>query len=180
MSRFVHSIRQENIAQVVVEPSKKLPSGVRRMKIDLLMEELTIDEGCKLETYLCTESVATFGIGHAVLRTDPEWGKDIGTEVSMERVREVFEQDVANCVADCMILFKGWESYPEEAQRCWANMCYQLGRPRLSQFKKSIAFAEDGDWDSVATEILDSRWSKQTPERAERISKRFSRLSIPV
>tara|TARA_E500000331_G_C17227594_1_gene701055 strand:+ start:1028 stop:1480 length:453 start_codon:yes stop_codon:yes gene_type:complete len=150
------------------------------MKIDLLMEELTIDEGCKLETYLCTESVATFGIGHAVLRTDPEWGKDIGTEVSMERVREVFEQDVANCVADCMILFKGWESYPEEAQRCWANMCYQLGRPRLSQFKKSIAFAEDGDWDSVATEILDSRWSKQTPERAERISKRFSRLSIPV
>ena len=87
---------------------------------------------------------------------------------------------LSQCVADCMILFKGWESYPEEAQRCFANMCFQLGRPRLSQFKKSIAFAEDGDWDSVATEILDSRWSKQTQERAERISKRFSRLSIPV
>jgi len=179
VSRFVHSIRQANIAQPVVEPSKKLLNGARRMKIDLLMEELTIDEGCKTETYLCTESVATFGIGHAVRKEDPEWGKPVGTEVSIERVREVFEQDVATCVADCMIIFKGWESYPEEAQRCWANMCYQLGRPRLSQFKKSIAFAEDGEWDSVATEILDSRWSKQTPERAERISKRFARLSIP-
>ena len=41
------------------------------------------------------------------------------------------------------------------------------GRPRLSQFKKTIAFAESGEWESVAAEILDSRWAKQTPNRAQ-------------
>ena len=75
--------------------------------------------------------------------------------------------------ADCTRIFKGWDEYPEEAQRCFANMCFQLGRPRLSQFKKTIAFAEAGEWDSVAVEILDSRWSKQTLNRAKRISERF-------
>ena len=75
------------------------------MQIDLLMEELTIDKGSKLETYLYTETVDTFWIGHDVRKEDPEWGKPVGTEVSMQRVREVFEQDVATCVADCMIIF---------------------------------------------------------------------------
>jgi lysozyme len=150
------------------------------MNIALLMEELTIDEGCKEEIYLCSEGHPTFGIGHLIVRGDPEFGKDLGTAVNFARIKEVFEQDVATCIADCTLIFKGWETYPEEAQRCFANMCFQLGRPRLSQFKKTIAFAEDGAWDSVATEILDSRWAKQTPNRAQRISDRFLKLSIPV
>ena len=146
------------------------------MNLSLFKEELIHDEGVKESIYLCSESVPTFGIGHAILRTDPEYGMEIGTAVPYDRVIACFEQDAANAVADCLIIFKSWESYPEEAQRCFANMCFQLGRPKLSQFKKSIAYAEAGDWQSVSTEILDSRWSKQTPERAKRISDRFAAI----
>ena len=149
------------------------------MNIDLLREELTVDEGCKEEIYLCSEGHPTFGIGHLIVRGDPEFGKDLGTPVAFSRVKEVFEEDVAPCIADCTRIFKGWDTYPEEAQRCFANMCFQLGRPRLSQFKKTIAFAEAGQWDDVAVEILDSRWNKQTPNRAKRISERFLKLGVP-
>jgi len=150
------------------------------MNIDLLREDLTLDEGCKEEIYLCSEGHPTFGIGHLIVRGDPEFGKELGTSVPFSRVKEVFEEDVATCISDCTRIFKGWDEYPEEAQRCFANMCFQLGRPRLSQFKKSIAFAEAGEWDAVAVEILDSRWSKQTPNRAKRISERFLKLSVPA
>ena len=53
---------------------------------------------------------------------------------------------------------------------------FPFGRPKLSQLKKTIASAEAGDWKSVVAEILDSRWRKQTPERAQRISKRFAEI----
>ena len=150
------------------------------MDITLLREELTIDEGLKGEIYLCSEGHPTFGIGHLIVRGDPEFGKDLGTPINFARIKEVFEQDIATCIADCTLNFKSWNDYPEEAQRCFANMCFKLGRPRLSHFKKYIAYAEEGLWDSVATEILDSRWAKQTPNRAKRISERFMKLSIPV
>ena len=150
------------------------------MNIDKLRADLEADEGIKHETYMCSENKLTFGVGHLVLESDPEYSQPVGTSVSNERVTECFNADIQMTIDDCRIIFRDFDGFPEEVQLCLANMCYQLGRPRLSQFKKSIAFAEDGDWDSVATEILDSRWSKQTPERAERISKRFSRLSIPV
>ena len=97
------------------------------MDIELLREELTLDEGCKEEIYLCSEGHPTFGIGHLIVRGDPEFGKDLGTSVPFHRVKEVFEQDIATCIADCTLIFKGWDDYPEEAQRCFANMCFQQG-----------------------------------------------------
>ena len=60
------------------------------MDIELLREELTLDEGCKEEIYLCSEGHPTFGIGHLIVRGDPEFGKDLGTSVPFHRVREVF------------------------------------------------------------------------------------------
>ena len=63
---------------------------------------------------------------------------------------------------------------PETAQGVFAGMIFQLGRPRFSKFKKSIQFAREGSWDKCATEILDSRWAKQTPNRAGRYSERLA------
>ena len=69
---------------------------------------------------------------------------------------------------------------PETAQHVFAGMIFQLGRPRFSKFKKSIQYAKEGAWDKCATEILDSRWAMQTPNRAQRYSNRLASLAIPV
>ena len=63
------------------------------MNIELLREQLEIDEGVKYEIYNDHLGYATFGIGHLVLDTDPEYGQEIGTSVSESRVIEAFEQD---------------------------------------------------------------------------------------
>ena len=69
---------------------------------------------------------------------------------------------------------------PETAQHVFAGIIFQFGRPRFSKFKKSIQYAKEGAWDKCATEILDSRWAMQTPNRAQRYPKRLASLAIPV
>ena len=64
------------------------------MNIDQLREELKIDEGVKYEIYLDHLDLPTFGIGHLVLDSDPEFGEPVGTPISEDRVNECFDQDV--------------------------------------------------------------------------------------
>ena len=91
-----------------------------------------------------------------------------------------FAIDINVTLSDCQEIFPDFDNLPEEAQLVIANMCFQLGRPRLSQFKKFIAAVNDADWIKAAEEMEDSRWHKQTTERAERLIARIIKLGVPV
>ena len=60
------------------------------MNIDQLRKELEVDEGVKYEIYNDHLGYPTFGIGHLVIDTDPEYGEEVGTPVSEDRVAEAF------------------------------------------------------------------------------------------
>ena len=66
-------------------------------------------------------------------------------------------------------MFSQFDNLPEDIQHVLANMCFQLGRPRLSNFKNMIAAVENNDWEKMAIEMEDSRWFKQTKNRAKRL-----------
>ena len=55
-------------------------------------------------------------------------------------------------------------------------MMFNMGRPRLSQFKKMNAAIADGDWKVAAMEGRDSRWYKQVTNRAERLMSRLENI----
>jgi GH24 family phage-related lysozyme (muramidase) len=101
------------------------------INIDKLREELTFDEGCLYEIYEDHLGYATFGIGHLVLDSDAEFGKEIGTPVSEERVIECFEQDIENVFNDLDRNISWWRDLSEDLQRVVANMWIQNGRNRL-------------------------------------------------
>lgn len=143
------------------------------MNIEKLKEELTIDEGCKYEIYKDHLGYPTFGIGHLVLNTDPEYGLEIGAQVINERVHEVFEKDIAVVIADCKIEYVFFNDLPEEVQHIVANMMFNMGRPRMSKFLKfKVALAEH-NWLNAAIEMEDSRWHKQVTNRANRLIERM-------
>lgn len=147
------------------------------MNKDRLREELAEDEGCKLEVYLDHLGLPTFGIGHLVREDDPEHGEPVGTPVSDERVRQVFALDIAVTLEDCKRLYDDFDDLPEEAQLVIANMCFNLGYPRLSKFKGMKAGVDARDWHRAADEMVDSRWHDQVPNRAKRLVKRMRALS---
>lgn len=48
------------------------------------------------------------------------------------------------------------------------SMAFQLGINGLAGFKKTLVMISNGNFTGAATEMLDSTWNKQTPERAQR------------
>ena len=147
------------------------------MNIDKLRDTLKIDEGVKYEIYNDHLGHPTFGIGHLVVESDEEHGKPVGTPVSEDRVNSVFEKDVAIMIDEAKKIFPNLDELPEEAQQVIVSMTFNMGRPRLSQFKKFIAGVNAGDWNKAAVEMMDSRWAKQVGARAERLRDRIKALA---
>ena len=144
--------------------------------IDQLREQLIIDEGQVNEIYNDHLGYATFGIGHLVTASDPEQGQAVGTPVSESRVQECFERDVESVIDDCKILHEDWDDYPQEVKQIIANMMFNMGRTRLSKFKKHNAALVNHDWKEAAVEGRDSRWYKQVTNRAERLMSRLEKV----
>ena len=139
------------------------------MNIEALREQLKVDEGVKYEIYKDHLGYPTFGIGHLITEDDPEHGEPDGTEISEDRVNEVFESDVAKFVSEAKILFSDLDELPDVAQQVIVNMAFNMGRPRLSKFKNFIAGVNDRDWVRAAEEMMDSRWADQVGARAVRL-----------
>jgi lysozyme len=143
------------------------------MNIEQLRNELEIDEGVKYEIYLDHLGLPTCGIGHLIVEGDEEYGQEVGTEVSQERVAELFESDVQVTLDECERLYSGFSELPEEVQHILANMMFNMGRPRLSGFKKFNAAVAAGEWEEAAEEMIDSRWYRQVTNRADRLVTRM-------
>ena len=146
------------------------------MNIANLREQLKIDEGVKYEIYNDHLGYPTFGIGHLITEWDEEYGQPVGTPISEERVNAVFNNDVATYVSEAKKVFPNLESLPAEAQEVIVNMCFNMGAPRLSKFKKFIAAVNEADWTTAGVEMLDSRWAKQVGNRATRLKDRITAL----
>jgi|TARA_B100000424_G_scaffold111530_1_gene83876 GH24 family phage-related lysozyme (muramidase) len=147
------------------------------MDIRQLRKELEVDEGVKYEIYKDHLGYPTFGIGHLVIDSDPEYGQEIGTPVSEDRVIEAFDNDVQIVLSDCERLYNDFNVLPEEVQLIIANMMFNMGRPRLSKFKGMKAGVDAQDWNKAADEMVDSAWYRQVPKRAGRLVKRMRALA---
>ena len=147
------------------------------MNIDQLRKELEVDEGVKYEIYNDHLGYPTFGIGHLVIDTDPEYGEEVGTPVSEDRVAEAFDKDVRTVISDCERLYPDFDELPEECQLIIANMMFNMGRPRLKKFKGMKRGVDSRDWNAAADEMIDSAWYRQVPNRAGRLVKRMRALA---
>ena len=153
------------------------------MNIDQLRKELEEDEGVKYEVYLDHLGYPTFGIGHLITDDDPEYGAAVGTEVSNDRVKEAFSSDIETVLSDCERLYKypikdrSFGDLPEEVQLIIANMMFNMGYTRLSQFKGMKCGVDARDWHSAADEMVDSRWYKQVTNRANRLVGRMRNIN---
>lgn len=143
------------------------------MNREAVFEQLKIDEGVEYKVYLDHLGLATFGVGHLILDSDPEHGADVDTPVSEDRVKECFEKDLDTAISECEKLYENWNDFPGEVQEVLVNMMFNMGRPRLSQFKNFKAALDEGDWKKAAVEGRDSRWYKQVTNRAERLMSRL-------
>jgi len=145
---------------------------------DNVFEQLKIDEGVVYEIYKDHLGYPTFGVGHLVLDSDPEHGADVGTPVDEDRVKDCFDKDLEIAISECHALYteESFNDFPGEVQEILVNMMFNMGRTRLSKFKKFNAALHEGDWAEAAVEGRDSRWHKQVTNRAERLMVRMEQV----
>ena len=143
------------------------------MDIEKLREEIETDEGNVNEIYLDHLSLETFGIGHLVKNTDPEYGMPVGTPVSRKRINSCFDDDIQGTIEDCEKLYEDFYKLPEEVMLILCNMMYNLGYTRLSKFSKLKKAINENNWEEASKQMHQSKWRVQVPNRAERLIKRM-------
>ena len=137
--------------------------------------QLREDEGVEFKIYLDHLGYPTFGVGHLITENDPERDEEVGTRVREERVQQAFDQDLDIAINECKILYRedAWEAFPSEVQEILVNMMFNMGRPRLSGFRKFNAAVLKKHWKTAGIEGRDSRWYQQVTSRAERLMSRM-------
>ena len=138
------------------------------MNLNKLQEQIMFEEGVKYEIYNDHLGYKTFGVGHLVRATDPENEMSVGTKVSKMRVAECFEADLYVAINDMEKFTEGME-IDDNIKECVTHMSFQLGLPKLNQFKKFKKALQDNDIETAIAEMKDSRAYNQTTNRWDRL-----------
>ena len=151
--------------------------GNEKLDREAVFEQLNIDEGVVNEIYKDHLGYPTFGVGHLVLESDPEFGQDVGTPVSEERTKDCFEKDLDTAISECVALYGDtFNDWPGTVQEILVNMMFNMGRTRLGKFNNFRKALEAQDWKQAGIEGRDSRWHKQVTNRAERLMERLENV----
>jgi len=143
------------------------------MDKDKLLKELIMDEGYKYEIYLDHLGYPTLGVGHLITEKDEEHGKEVGTVVHDDRIKECLNNDIDIVCQELDTNEPWWRGLDDNRQRILANMCFNLGYPRLSRFKRFLHALHLQRFEEAAEEMMDSKWATQVGARAERLRDRM-------
>jgi lysozyme len=126
-----------------------------------LIEAVKLSEGFRDKVYKDTLGIDTIGYGFAI--------KDLILEEDIcDMILERKLQVLINRVDDKFSFMKC--DMPDEAKEVIYEMCYQLGINGVSKFKKTLSYLKNKDFNMASKEMLDSKWARQTPNRAKRLS----------
>jgi lysozyme len=126
------------------------------MNIERIKETLIKHEGLRLDMYKDSLGIYTIGVGHNI--------QDRGITARVAAV--MLEEDIDVAVEDLKRNVSFFDDLPEAAQEALVNLCFNMGIPRLMQFKKTLSFLREGKYDKAANELLDSRYASQVGYRA--------------
>lgn len=90
--------------------------------------------------------------------------------ISEEEAKRMLRADVIHAWTDAMRLVPSFVELDDERKAVLINMAFNLGRTRLSRFRKMLVAIERKDFGLAAHEMLDSRWAKQVPSRAAELA----------
>ena len=125
-----------------------------------LLDNIKESEGFRSTVYKCTAGHDTIGYGFAI--------KDL--HLTKDDCDMILERKIAELKIRVNNKFPFLADLPEAVQDVVIECCYQLGVSGFSNFKKTIEYLMQKDFENAGIEMLDSRWAKQTPNRAKKLS----------
>lgn len=132
-----------------------------------LVEEITLEEGFRVQSYKDTEGFWTIGVGH-MLGTDDKYANITWTPI---KVMTTLLQDINASIYYVRKQITTFDKLTEVRQRVLISMMFNLGPNKFAKFKKMIAAINSLDYYKAYEEMLDSKWARDdVPNRAKRMS----------
>ena len=148
------------------------------MDMDRLMESVKKHEGYRNKVYLDTLGKRTVGVGH--LCVEDFWMD--GVEYEEDFLMEILEKDLQEAIRGARSLMEdhGCADIDEQAEEILIEMVFQLGPTGVKKFKKMwVALNENPpNYKEASVQMLDSRWAKQTKNRAEGLAKTMRNIGV--
>ena len=133
------------------------------MNYDKLLESVKKHEGFRDTVYLDTLNKRTVGFGH--LCVEDHW--EDGKKYDKEYLEKILEKDLQSAIDQAHDMCANLK-ISDNAKTIICEMIFQLGGNGVSKFKNMWkALKEDPpNYFEAHVQMLDSRWAKQTPNRA--------------
>ena len=146
------------------------------MDMDRLLESVKKHEGYRNKVYLDTLGKRTVGVGHLCVEDFWEDDKEYEEKFLMEILQKDLQQ--ASCGARSLMEKHDCADIDEQAEEILIEMVFQLGMTGVSKFRKMWDALAEKNYIGASYEMLDSRWSKQTPNRAKAMAKIMKEINV--
>jgi len=138
------------------------------MNIERLKRSIKENEGVRNSAYKDHLGNWTTGVGHLIRLPYEDYL--IEKQLTDIEVDQIFITDLNQAIDDAR-KFIDADIIDELAFEIVIDMAFNLGFPKLSQFKKFQQALKDKDYKLASMEMLDSKWAKQLPNRSKKLSK---------
>ena len=140
------------------------------MNHDKLLESVKKHEGFRDTVYLDTLNKRTVGYGH--LCVEDHW--EDGKKYDKEYLEEVLEKDLQSAIDQADDMCSNL-TISDDAKIIIIEMIFQLGGTGVSKFRKMWAALQEDppNYFEAHVQMLDSRWAKQTPNRASEMAEQM-------
>ena len=144
------------------------------MNYDRLIESVKKHEGYRDTVYRDTLNKRTIGFGHLCVE-DP-W--EAGKKYDKEYLEKILKEDLRYAINQGEGMCKDLK-ISDDAKFLIIEMIFQLGSAGVQKFRRMwSALAEDPpNYFEAHVQMLDSKWAKQTPERATEMSEQMKKCA---
>jgi len=130
--------------------------------IGQIADDLRRHEGTVLNAYPDHLGYWTIGVGRMI-------DERRGGGISEAEAEHLLANDIDR-IAARLQHEPGFRNSPSEVKRALVNMAFQMGIKGLLGFTNMWRALEQHDYETAATEALDSKWANQTPTRANEVA----------
>ena len=132
---------------------------------DEIVDALEVEEGYRAFGYRDSMENLTIGFGRCIQQ-------GVGLGLTRDEAEVLLENDVLRSIEECR-RWPWFDGLKPHHQSVIVQLCFQLGYSNLSGFNRMLSALSKGDMDTAAFELLDSRFARQVPERAERLARKL-------
>lgn len=125
-----------------------------------IIDQLMRDESVRLKPYQDTVGKWTIGVGRNL--TD--------NGITTAEAEYMLGNDVYKARQDLLAACPWCDKFDDARFGALINITFNVGIGSLLQFRKALAACQVGDWETAATEFLDSKWAEQVGARAQRLA----------